>query len=83
MGDEKTRTVISGLVKHIPLEEMQNKMAVFLCNLKPAKMRGIVSEGMIMCANDGEKIEILIPPENCVPGDRVKFEKYQGTYSDI
>merc|ERR1712131_432149 len=43
-GEAQPRQVISGLVKHIPIEEMQNRMVVILCNLKPAKMRGIMSE---------------------------------------
>ena len=40
LGDEKPRTVISGLVKFILEEEMQDRMAIILCNLKPSKMRG-------------------------------------------
>jgi tRNA-binding EMAP/Myf-like protein len=57
---------------------MQNKKAIFLCNLKPAKMRGILSEGMIMCASTAEKVEILEIPDGCVPGDRVTFDDYPG-----
>ena len=56
VGEEKTRTVVSGLVKYVPLEEMQNRLAIFMCNLKPAKMRGITSEGMLMCASTPEKV---------------------------
>ncbi|OTF70025.1 hypothetical protein BLA29_007869, partial [Euroglyphus maynei] len=77
-GEDKPRTVVSGLVKFVPLEEMQNRMVVVLCNLKPAKMRGIVSEAMVMCASTPEKVEILTPPEGSVPGDRVTFAKYPG-----
>ena len=44
VGEEKSRTVISGLVKFIPEPEMQDRMAIILCNLKPSKMRGIMSE---------------------------------------
>ena len=44
VGEEKPRTVISGLVKFIPEAEMQDRMAILLCNLKPSKMRGIMSE---------------------------------------
>ena len=57
-GEEKPRQVISGLVKHIPLDEMQNRMVILLCNLKPAKMRGIVSEAMVMCASTPEKVRL-------------------------
>lgn len=51
LGEEQPRTVVSGLVNFIPLEEMQGKMVVVLCNLKPAKMRGIESQGMVLCAS--------------------------------
>ncbi|CAG2162106.1 unnamed protein product [Oppiella nova] len=78
-GEEKPRTVVSGLVKFVPLEEMNNRLVVVLCNLKPAKMRGITSEAMVMCASTPEKVEILSPPEGSVPGDRVVFDKYPGT----
>ncbi|RWS03953.1 hypothetical protein B4U79_06561 [Dinothrombium tinctorium] len=76
LGEDKPRTVVSGLVKHIPLEQMQNRRAVFLCNLKPAKMRGVLSEAMVMCASTEEKVEILEPPPDAVIGDRVTFEGY-------
>lgn len=78
-GDETgPRTVISGLVKHVPIEEMRNKLVVVLCNLKPVKMRGILSEAMVMCASTPDKVELLQPPENVKPGDRVVFDQFPG-----
>lgn len=58
------RTVVSGLAKYIPLEQMQGRMCVVLCNLKPAKMRGIESEGMVLCASDNDAgvVELMEPP---------------------
>lgn len=78
VGEASPRTVVSGLVKHIPLEQMQNRMAVLLCNLKPAKMRGVLSQAMVMCASSPEKVEILDPPSGAVPGDRVTFQGFPG-----
>lgn len=75
-GEAAPRTVISGLVKFIPIEEMKDRYCVVLCNLKPAKMRGILSEAMVMCASSPEKVEILAPPEGSVPGDLVHVEGY-------
>ena len=46
-GEEKPRTVISGLVKFIPEDEMQDRMVVVLCNLKPSKMRSVIFECLI------------------------------------
>nr|XP_033812470.1 aminoacyl tRNA synthase complex-interacting multifunctional protein 1 isoform X1 [Geotrypetes seraphini]XP_033812489.1 aminoacyl tRNA synthase complex-interacting multifunctional protein 1 isoform X1 [Geotrypetes seraphini]XP_033812498.1 aminoacyl tRNA synthase complex-interacting multifunctional protein 1 isoform X1 [Geotrypetes seraphini] len=78
VGEAAPRTVVSGLVKHVPLEQMQNRMAVLLCNLKPAKMRGVVSQAMVMCASSAEKVELLDPPSGSVPGDRITFQGFPG-----
>lgn len=45
------RTIVSGLVNYVPLEEMKNRMVVVLANLKPASLRGIQSHGMVLCAS--------------------------------
>merc|ERR1712193_480256 len=82
-GEEKPRQVISGLVKHVPIDEMQNRMVVILCNLKPAKMRGIVSEAMVMCASTPEKVEILAPPTGAVPGDLVRVPGFEGIPDEL
>ncbi|EMP40781.1 Aminoacyl tRNA synthase complex-interacting multifunctional protein 1, partial [Chelonia mydas] len=58
--------------------QMQNRMVVLLCNLKPAKMRGVVSQAMVMCASSPEKVEILAPPSGAVPGERITFEGFPG-----
>ncbi|XP_075888249.1 aminoacyl tRNA synthase complex-interacting multifunctional protein 1a isoform X2 [Nelusetta ayraudi] len=78
VGEPSPRTVVSGLVKHIPLEQMQNRMAILMCNLKPAKMRGVVSQAMVMCASSPDKVEILDPPSGAVPGDRITFQGFPG-----
>lgn len=56
---------------------MRNRIALFLVNLKPAKMRGIDSEGMIMCANLDGKVEILVPPNGVQPGEFVTVDGYE------
>jgi len=75
-GEAHPRTVVSGLVKFVPIEEMKDRMVVVMCNLKPAKMRGVTSEAMVMCASTPEKIEILLPPSSAVPGDLVHCEGF-------
>ncbi|CAK5081123.1 unnamed protein product [Meloidogyne enterolobii] len=76
LGEEKPRTVVSGLVRFVPLEEMQNRLVVCLCNLKPAKMRGVESQAMVMCASTPEKVEILEIDSSCEPGDVVMCEPF-------
>jgi len=76
-GEEQPRQVVSGLVRHIDIEQMQNRMVVVLCNLKPAKMRGVLSSAMVMCASTEEKVEVLEPPVGAVPGDLIMVEGYE------
>lgn len=80
LGEEQPRTVVSGLVDYIDVDKFQNKLVVVLCNLKPSKLRGVLSEAMVMCASDKEnnKVELLEPPASSVPGDRIVFDKYPG-----
>uniref|UniRef100_UPI00358EDA7D aminoacyl tRNA synthase complex-interacting multifunctional protein 1 isoform X1 n=2 Tax=Myxine glutinosa TaxID=7769 RepID=UPI00358EDA7D len=78
VGEATPRTIISGLVQHIPLEQMQKRLVVVLCNLKPVKMRGIVSQGMVMCASSPDKVEILDPPGDSLPGERVACPGFAG-----
>ena len=52
---EETRTVVSGISTHYSPEEMVGKTVILVANLKPAKLKGIVSEGMLLAAADDEK----------------------------
>ncbi|KAJ3549160.1 hypothetical protein NM688_g5210 [Phlebia brevispora] len=76
--DTGPRTVVSGLVHYIPIEQMRDKILVGVCNLKPANMRGVKSFAMVLCATskDGKEagIELIQPPAGSQPGDRVYFE---------
>ncbi|CAL9131385.1 unnamed protein product [Musa textilis] len=80
VGEESPRTVVSGLVKYIPLEEMQNRKVCVLCNLKPVTMRGIKSHAMVLAASndDHTKVELVDPPSSAVVGERVTFPGYSG-----
>ena len=49
-----------------------------MCNLKPAKMRGVESQGMVMCASTADKVEILAPPTGARPGQRVTCAAFPG-----
>lgn len=85
VGEGEPRTVVSGLVHHVTVEEFTNRMVVLLCNLKPQKMRGIESQAMVLCAStegDHRKVELLDPPEGCTPGERVFVEGYDSGQPD-
>lgn len=51
LGEDAPRTIVSGLAKYVPIDEMQNRFVAVLCNLKPAKMRGVESQGMVLCTS--------------------------------
>jgi tRNA-binding EMAP/Myf-like protein len=77
------RTVCSGLNGLVPLEEMQGRKVVVVCNLKPVTMRGIKSAAMVLAASpkvaEGEDshagpVELVNPPADAPAGDRVYFE---------
>lgn len=53
-------------------------MVVLLCNLKPCKLRGVVSEAMVLCASTPEKVELMVPPAGAAIGDRVTCEGFVG-----
>ena len=82
------RTVCSGLNGLIPLEEMQDRKIVAVCNLKPVTMRGIKSAAMVLAASprlaEGEEdkhagpVELVNPPEDAKAGERIYFEGWQG-----
>ena len=76
LGEGKLRTVVSGLVDFMPPEALTNRRAVLICNLKPAKMRGVESEAMVLAASDVEhtKVELLDLPAAAAIGERVTFE---------
>jgi aminoacyl tRNA synthase complex-interacting multifunctional protein 1 len=81
-GEAEPRQVISGLVKHVPIEQMKNRKVVMIANLKPAKMRGITSYGMVLCAKTGEKgaekVELIRVPDCAQPGDIITTDDFLG-----
>lgn len=67
----------------LSLSQMQNRMAVLLCNLKPARMSGVVSQATVMCASSPDKVEMLDPPRGAVPGERITFQGFSGTVTQL
>ena len=58
LGDEQ-RTIISGIAEHYTPEELIGKNVVMVINLKPAKIRGIVSKGMVLAASMDDKLKVI------------------------
>jgi methionine--tRNA ligase beta chain len=75
MGEAEPRTIISGLVGFQTKEQLLNRFVVVLANLKPRAIKGITSNGMLLCASnaDKSKVDPLTPPVNAKVGELIKF----------
>lgn len=66
VGNEE-RSVVSGIAKYYTPEEMIGKKVVLVTNLKPVKLCGVLSEGMVLCAEDEHGALSLLTPEKVMP----------------
>ena len=66
VGSE-VKQIVSGIKQYYSAEEMVGKKVMVLVNLKPAKLAGVLSEGMLLCAEDAEGNLALMAPEKPMP----------------
>jgi len=71
---EEERTVVSGIAQHYTPEDLIGKKVVVVANLKPSKLRGVMSEGMILAASDEghHNLEVLTLQSELPSGNRIK-----------
>ncbi len=67
LGDEE-RTVVAGIAKFYSPEELIGKKVLMLANLKPRKIFGIESQGMILALSDGESMSLIVPDRDVREG---------------
>jgi methionyl-tRNA synthetase len=70
IGREK-RQIVAGIAEHYKASELKGKTIVLVANLKPAQIRGVDSNGMLLAASDGRKLAILCTDRDVKPGSRV------------
>ena len=63
----QVKQIVSGIKAHYSPEEMVGKKVMVVVNLKPAKLAGVMSEGMLLCAEDAEGNLSLMVPEKTMP----------------
>ena len=63
----QVKQIVSGIKAHYTPEEMVGKKVMVLVNLKPAKLAGVLSEGMLLCAEDADGVLSLMVPEKEMP----------------
>ncbi|MDR0524005.1 MAG: methionine--tRNA ligase [Candidatus Methanoplasma sp.] len=75
VGEERPRQVVAGLKAYYSKEQIEGRPAVLVANLKPAKLRGVASEGMLLAADDegsgGKSVLLLRPSADLAPGTRI------------
>jgi len=70
-GGEERQTV-AGLKPYMPPEKLLGKKVVFVANLEPATVRGVESTGMLLAAQDGDHVTIIVPDEDVPAGSIVR-----------
>jgi methionyl-tRNA synthetase len=71
IGSE-VKQIVSGIKAHYKAEEMVGKKVMVLVNLKPAKLAGVLSEGMLLCAEDAEgKLALMVPEKEMPAGAEI------------
>ena len=81
LGTER-RQLVAGIRQYYSEEELVGKKIVVVTNLKPAKLRGIESQGMLLAADDGKAVRVLEASKSN-PGDHVFAEDYQTSSKEI
>ncbi len=71
IGEEETKQVVAGMAEHFTPADLFGRQVVLVANLKPRKMRGVESQGMIMAVKSGDKMELLTPSAEVQPGSKV------------
>ncbi len=69
---EEVRQIVSGIAQYYTPEEMVGKKVVLVYNLKPAKLCGVESQGMILCADEGGQVKLVSPEGNMPSGALVR-----------
>ncbi|WP_022851310.1 methionine--tRNA ligase [Limisalsivibrio acetivorans] len=72
VGDPAPRTIVAGIAKSYRPEELVGKTVSVVANLKPAKLMGVESQGMVLAAFDGEKHQVVELPEDVPVGTQIK-----------
>ncbi|MEG2769966.1 MAG: methionine--tRNA ligase, partial [Oscillospiraceae bacterium] len=69
---ERERTIVSGIAKWYNPQDLINKKVAIVANLKPVKLRGILSEGMIMAADNGDDVVVNFFPDDVAEGSKIR-----------
>ena len=74
------RQIVSGIAAYYTPENLKDELCLVVCNQKPAKLRGVVSSGMILAAKKDGCVEIVQPPKGSSPGDKLRVDGYSDEF---
>ena len=68
----ENRQLVAGLKAHYTAEELTGRQIVLVANLQPASLRGVESQGMLLAAQDGDRVVLVAPSDQVSPGSRIR-----------
>lgn len=71
LGEERYRQIVSGIAKYYNPQDLIGQQVCVVTNLKPVKLMGVLSEGMILSAKDGQTLKLITPQENVDNGSKI------------
>lgn len=71
LGSE-TRQLVAGIAQHYKPEDLLGQQIVVVANLKPARLRGEISQGMLLAASDETGVAVLMPARPMAPGSKIR-----------
>ena len=71
IGESEPRSIVSGIAEFYQPEELVGKLVVVVSNLKAVKLRGVLSQGMLLCVDSDKNLALVEPPESSKVGSRI------------
>jgi methionyl-tRNA synthetase len=72
LGEAQPRQLVAGIREAYDIRTLPGQQVVVVANLKPATLRGVESQGMLLAASDGEGLAVVAPGRRFAPGTKVK-----------
>ena len=71
-GEDSKKQIVSGIRDFVLPEDIIGRQLLFIVNLEPRVIRGLVSNGMLLAVGEGEEFSLLVPTKKVNPGSRVR-----------
>lgn len=72
LGEDRKRQIVSGIAEHTTPEEITGRQLLFIVNLEPRVIKGLVSNGMLLAVGEGDDFAFLVPSKKVTAGSPVR-----------